>query len=287
MSNAVILVADENYVPHAKHMMVNLRREGQWDGDIAVITGEDANLSEFSTRCIPTLKTSGKGFLTKFYLFNVFLQQWDAVVYLDCDIIVNGPIQKLFDQLEAAELLNDGKKPIIAGKEDIPAKIVFERHAEAAPGGKELLAQLELEFPWVNEPFWNTSTMVFRPDSIHLDTFQQLQSLQERFKEINHPDRQGTDQEIIHLALFHRMIQVKEKLFCYWGLDEYNARGPSASRGWAGNETPVLIHYCRWYAPWIEKKQDMDAYFNHRLKRPCHEIYKENLAAFDSMFPRR
>ncbi len=29
----------------------------------------------------------------------------------------------------------------------------------------------------------------------------------------------------------------------------------------------------------------MEAYFNDKLSRPCHDIYLENLAAFEETFP--
>lgn len=286
MSQAIVLVADDNYIHHAQHMMVNCRREGNWDGDFLLIVPGNTNCSEVESRGIDIYRVPGSGFLTKFWVFDPYLTKWDSVAYLDCDICAVGDLHCLFEQLAASPDLPSGKRPIIAGKQDDTAYMVLERHAAEIAGGDEMLKQLVEEFPWVMEKYWNTSTMIFEPASIEPGTVERLCELQRRFEIINHPSRHGTDQEIIHIALFDRFQQVKDKLFCYWGLDELNARVPSESRGWRGDEVPVIHHFCRWYAPWVNKRPDMDAYFNLRLNRVNHEFYAENVAAFPTVFPR-
>lgn len=284
---AIVLVADDNYIHHAQHMMVNCRREGKWDGDFCLIVPGNTNCSEVECRGIDIFRCPGSGFLTKFWIFDPYLTKWNTVAYLDCDICVVGDLHCLFEQLAASPNLPDGKRPIIAGKEDIPASMVFERNSKLVEGGERMFQELMAEFPWAAEKFWNTSTLIFEPASIEPDTVQKLRELQQRFEPINHPMRSGTDQEIMHILMFQRYQQVKDKLFCYWGLDELNARVPSETRGWRGDEVPAIHHFCRWYAPWIKKTGNMDAYFNLRLNRVNHEFYAENVAAFDSLFPRR
>ena len=142
-------------------------------------------------------------------------------------------------------------------------------------------------FPHIHtaDKMWSTALLLWEPESIPNDTIEQLRALQEEFKVCNDPEKGGTDEQIIDLLLHNHMAQVGEKGWCFWGLDEENARVPSIARGWRGGEIPVVLHYGRWYAPWIKKKQDMDAYTVPRLNRVCHEFYAENLAKFEEMFP--
>ena len=49
-------------------------------------------------------------------------------------------------------------------------------------------------------------------------------------------------------------------------------------------DIPVGVHFCRWHSQWINKKDNMDAYWNHRLNKSNYDIYQENLSLFNSIF---
>ncbi len=288
MSDKVILlVADDKFLPHAKHVMVNCRREGQWDGDFALIVPEGTDTQGVEGRGISILRVRTTGFLAKFHIFSDYARLWSTVLYLDCDVIVLSNLAPLIQQLADYEPLDDGYKPIIADAEDGPAWMVWERAAHGLPSGRHnTFIALVREYHCVLEQFWNTSVLLFDPHSIPTGTVERLQSIQYKYQLINNQDEEGTDQQIIHIALYDRIRKVKRKLFCFWGLDENNARVVSESRGWDGTEVPIILHYARWYAPWIVKKPDTDAYSNNRLDRVCHEFYAENVQAFDQEFPK-
>jgi len=283
----ILLVADEKFLPHTKHVMVNARREGKWGGDFALLVTEETDTSEFENRGIDIHRVQSSGFLTKFHIFAEYYRKWSTVLYLDCDVIILSDLAPLVKQLDDYELLPNGDKPIIADAEDGPAWMSFERAAHGLPSARHTtFMALVREYQSVLEQFWNTSILLFDPHSIPDGTPKRLQAIQDKYQLINNQDEEGTDQQIIHVALYDRIRKVKRKLFCFWGLDENNARVVSETRGWDGTEVPIILHYARWYAPWVEKKADMDAYANNRLNRVCHEFYRENTQAFEEEFSR-
>lgn len=288
MSDKVILlVADETFLPHTRHVFVNCKREGGWNGDYALLVPEQTDTSEYEGRGIDIVRAPAEGFLTKFHVFGDYFRRWSTLLYLDCDVIVLSSLTPLVEQLAAYELLEDGSQPIIADMEDGPAWMVFERAAHGLPSARhKTFMALVREYQTVLEQFWNTSVLLFNPYSIPAGTPERLQAIQDKYQLINNQDEEGTDQQIIHVALYDRIRKVKEKLFCFWGLDENNARVASDTRGWRGDEVPIVLHYARWYAPWIEKTEGMEAYANNRMDRVCYEFYLENVQAFDKEFPK-
>jgi hypothetical protein len=286
---AIVLVADDNFLPHAKSLMVNCRRQGKFDGDFCLIHPAGVDVGDMERRGIVTMPAPADGFLAKFWVFSSWLQRWQQVFYLDCDIVVQDDIQRAFDQLTASEALPDGTKPIIADIEDGPAIDTWRRMdpQAATPEHEALYAELIRRYPGVPQKFWNTAFLLFEPASIPAGTVERLVNCQLEFSVTNLPANGGTDQQIIHAVLFNRFREKREKLFCFWGLDEPENRGPSAGRGFVGGEHPVAVHFCRWYAQWIPKTPDMAAYRSERLGVVLREFYLRNLADFEAVFPVR
>lgn len=289
MSDKVLIfVADEKYLPHYKALAVNCRREGQYDGEYCMIVPHGMDTNDLETRGFRVFRTNLKGFLAKFDVFNPFFRRWKQAMYMDADIIVQLPMQPLFDQLTNWPLNVFGKKNIIASREEVPVFMGWQVRDPDWDKHTFIYETMRDRFPhfFSQDKMWNTAVMLFEPESIPEDTVQRLCDLQDEFGECNIQEKGGNDEPIIDLLLHNRISQVAEKGWCYWGLDNENARVMSISRGWRGDEVPVMLHYCRWYAPWVVKKPDMDAYLQLRLNKPCHEFYQENLDAFDTVFPR-
>jgi len=277
--NVLILVADDNYVPHAQALMVGCAREGGWDGDYCIIMPEGCDGTDFEKRGIYVLHVPDKGFLAKFHIFSPYFRKWSSAFYLDCDILIQGPIQRAFEQLERTGT------DIICDKEDTPAIMSWEIWDKKHTEHQALYDEMQADFPSLCEPIWNTAWVLFKPAAIETDMVDKLHALQTRFAVCNPIEEGGTDQQIIDLLLHNRITHVQEKLFCYWGHDEPQSRVLSRFRGWTGDETPIMLHYCRWYAPWVKKDKTADAYLNRRLKRSCYDIYTENLNSFEEVFP--
>lgn len=275
----VIFVADAAYLSHVKAAMVGCVRQGSWRGDFCLVVPQALDVSDFVRRGIRVLPVPDSGFAAKFWIFSDFFCQWSACLYLDCDILVQGRLSLVFDQL------TQNTATIIAGLEDVSSVQSWQVWDREHEQHREVYAQIESEFPWVYERMFNTSAILFTPQAIETETVQRLRVLQERFAVANPIGYGGTDQQIINLLLHNQMIEVRDKLFCYWGSDEPQSRVLSGYRGWTGQEVPVVLHYTRWYAPWVPKEPGADAYEIRRLSRVCHELYAENLAAFHQEFP--
>jgi len=292
----IIFVADEAYCPHYRALAVNCRNEGQYEGDFLWIVPDDADdwAKDLERRGFRVLSVSDRGFLAKFQIFNPYLRNWEQAMYLDADVIVQRPLQSLFDQLTAwpreADAASFGafhRKRIIACREEVPVFMGWQIWDKEWKDHTAIYEDMSKRFPHVltADKMWNTAILLYEPVSIPNDTIERLRLYQNEFAICNDPTKGGTDEPIIDLLMHNQMAQVGEKGWCYWGLDEHNARVPSISRGWLGEEIPVILHYTRWYSAWINKPPDTDAYMQHRLGRPCHDIYLDNLAAFENTFP--
>ena len=306
MSDRVIVfVADTKFLPHVKSLAVNCRREGQFAGDFLLIHPDDLNASDMVAGGFASLPVPDRGFLQKFNLFHPFLKRWRQALFLDADCMVQRPLSLIWEQLDAAEPIGGGK-PILADKEEMPAflswktwdadheahglKVIQNPDTSLSPVLTEgsIYHRITQRFPHVaSERMWNTSMIAWEPASVLDDTVEQLRTLQAEFGECNRPEKGGTDQQIIDLLLHHRIRLMPRKLFVYWGLDEFASRVPSAGRGWDGTEIPTVVHYARWYAPWLIKAPKADAYDNNRIGNGvvCYDFYRRNLADFESVFP--
>jgi hypothetical protein len=307
---AIVFVADAKFLPHTKSLAVNCRRQGEFTGDFLWIVPDDMfapNVYDLTSRGAAVLPVADRGFLMKFNLFHPYLKRWRQVLFLDADCMVQRPLSLVFDQLDAVPPLPnaDGRTPILADREEMPAFMAWQtwdpdheahgmrvevqpdtsKKAIVTPG--TIYGRLSERYPHVlTERMWNTSMVAWHPGDIPDDTVDQLRALQAEFGECNRPEKGGTDQQIIDLLLHQRIRLMPNKLICYWGLDEKASRVPSASRGWVGGEIPAVIHMARWYANWIVKASNADAYFNDRLGVVNHEHYLKCLEDFETVFPR-
>ncbi len=294
MSDQVIsFVANDAYLPHAKSVMVNCRRQGSYTGDFCMISPQGCAV-DFEQRGINVLRVPDDqwSFLTKFWAFTPFFHRWKQAFCIDLDIIVQGPLQKVFDglgpRLPTMGLnLEDGS--ILLGLQ------YWDTQSGAGPEAHpELYERLIARFPHVTQRMFNMAFMFYEPASIPVDTKDKLLAIHEEFKDLN---PSNADQMVINLLLYDRMEEVTKDYFGFCGFDWPMNYIPSEFRKWRGDEVPVLLHFCRWSAPWIEKPftngpgwtpddaNQMLGYWNHRLGRPCFDVYQENLAAFEQEFP--
>ncbi len=297
MSDTVIVfVADEKYLPHYKALAVNCRMEGEYTGDFLFIVPDTGGpwVQDLVDRGFHILEVPDKGFLAKFNIFHPYLRKWKQAFYIDADVIIQLPLQPLFDQLTAWPRENDSakfgeyhRKKLISSREEVPTFMGWQVWDKEWESHTEIYESMRGRFPhmFTADKMWSTALLIWEPASIPDGTVQALRGLQEEFFVCNDPSKGGTDEQIIDLHLHNQMAQVSEKGWCFWGLDEDDSRVKSIARGWRGDEIPIAIHYGRWYAPWVVKTPDMDAYDAPRLGKVCHEFYAENLAAFENEFP--
>ena len=277
IKSVIVLVADEKYLPHAKSTMVNCRRQGQWKEDFCLILPPSIDAKYFTDRGIAVFHDNAPSYYRKFAIFDEYFNQqymtqwqtpeyrWDAVLYMDEDVLVQNPLAPLIHEAGWCTVSAD-REPFTQGHAfthwTTPEKM-------QEPKAKELF-----DWMWANYdpdgPQYTTCVLAYRPRTLPAGIRQTMTDLWQKLAPINTHVVKGTDQPIINLALAGKFERFRSDLACYW------------RSAW---DDTVIVHYCSGYAPWIEKTPKMNAYFNFKLGRPCHDIYQENLAAFEQEFP--
>ena len=288
--NVIVILADQAYLPHAKSLMVNCRRQGNWQGDLCLLTAGDWDTSELrlQSRGISVLPSPDAQFthITKFWIFTHYFRKWKRLLYLDCDCIVQGDLNQAFDDMAAklpAILCDGGMEP--EGGTVLGNWEHFDRLAGPGPESHpELYERMKARYSCMDKLVFTMDACFFAPDAIPPRTVDELQAVAEEFKEAN---LFGTDQAVVNLVLYDKMAPMTKDICTWFAFDEPANRVPCPARGWRGDEEPVILHYWNMYAPWIPKTPDAGGYFNHRLGRICLELYQENLAAFEEVFPVR
>lgn len=83
MSNSVIvLVANDAYLPHAKSLMVNCVRQGNWKGDFCLVSAEDCDPGDLERRGIWVMRPPEAKWtmLTKFWILRLVLEMGATAV---------------------------------------------------------------------------------------------------------------------------------------------------------------------------------------------------------------
>ncbi len=272
----IVFVADENYSDHVKSIAANCRIQGNYTGEFAVICPPNSQVSaDFKRYGFNVLERDSKTFFRKFYVFDEYFKQWDKVLYLDCDVVVQDDLENIFKLLE----IDDTK--IWMDTEDSTTMLSFWRDTKQGEH-KHLYDAMREKYPHVDNQTFNTCLMLFNPKYIPNGTPQKLIEIQEEFREVNNPDEWGTDQQILNLLFWHQGRKIADKLIVFWGLAEPQNDVDSEYRMYKKGDIPTAIHLSRWYSQWIKKTPDMDAYFNHKLQKPNFDIYIENLELFNS-----
>ncbi len=281
--SVILLVGSEGYLPHAKALFVNCVLQGEWKGDFCFMCDSSCDTSSIENRNIAIHKTEETSWTNaiKFRIFSQHFSTWNYLLYLDCDILIQGDLNHCCEQMQP-------RLPKILCDSSSQASILddwkhFGKLAGAEPESHpEAYQRLRERFPHIDSPILASSTMFFSPGDIPENAVDDLFAVQADFVDIN----PGCyDQQVMNLTLYDRM-EAMTKYRCSWfAFDDPGNRVACPERHWLGDENPEIIHYWGMYAPWIVKTPDAGAAHNHRLDRVCHELYAENLEAFERIFP--
>jgi lipopolysaccharide biosynthesis glycosyltransferase len=274
MKDIIIFAIDDNYIDYVKSVSVNCREQGAYTGDFAIVCTDGSMVPE-NFPSFTIMSTLSKGFFLKFDIFDSAFKYYDRAIYLDCDVIVQDNIYRLFDLLKKGDLWMD--------TEDLTTMETFWRD-EKKEEHPEVYALMNEKYPHVKNITFNSSVIVFNPQAIPDNTPRKLADIQKEIEPSNKVSEGGTDQQVINLYFGDKIKKIPEKMACFWGCDEPQNQRYSESRGWIGDERPVILHMSRWYAQWIEKTDNMDAYYNHKLKIPCFDLYIQNLTKFNDQW---
>lgn len=265
MKNVLVIAANDKYIQHAKSLFANAMKEGQWKGDYCLITDQvnDPEVIKMQNKgiIIKDVKSENQSFYLKFNIFDVFFKHWKKIVYLDCDVMIYRPL----------ELITDLPDILYGDMEEWSVKMYFSNWSEHSyyENGftgidKELLNELESEFPSINNFGYNCGTMVFDSDLIQNDTLKLLNFYRNKYQKINKHTGNvyGSDMPIINLLMLNKWTQIPDNMISYWTRQD---------------QRTVFSHFCHWHAPWL---------FNMTspLGKTYVEIYNENLEYFENNF---
>jgi hypothetical protein len=268
LTACIVLVADDAYLPHAKSVMVNCRRQGKWTGDFCIVMPPDAKAATpdyFKRRGVNVLTDDEPTYYRKFAIFDAFFEKWDIVLYMDCDVLVVNPLEPLLHEVQWGQVLADRELFTLRHAFTYWAKPEFLAKPETVAEFDRLWAEFSPDYQQ-----FNTGVLVYHPRTMIPDMRAKLRAMRERLAPINTHVVKGTDQPIINLVLYNRFASIRSDMVAYWRHE------------WAGS---IIVHTCSGYAPWIAKQPGMDAYASEVLQRPMHDLYLEHLAAFEKEFP--
>ena len=291
MSDGVLLlVASESHLDHAKALLVGAKRTGCWQGDFCLLCPKDTNTESIDGRGIYIALSRFAGWTNriKHEIFWTEFQNWKRLLYLDLDVLIQRDLNKsVAETFQPGKILMEGSQALEGG---LGTTILQDwEHFATISGVDEQtraagLARLRARHLHVDRPLFASSVMLFNPADVPDDTVESLLEADAEFADLN---PRGYDQQVMNLVLYDRMAALP-KAFATWApFDTISHRVTSEARGWRGDEFPAIVHFWGQFAPWIEKAPDTWSYFNNRLGKPCLDVYRENLAAFDETFPRK
>jgi len=136
--NVIALCTNNAYLDKAKRTIDEIRRKGQWTGDLVLFHDSELdNLSQLKEEYTLTLKKFPKIDTSKveqeldnnksakyknlrakmfqyfkFNIFNTYFKQWDSVLYIDVGMHIMNPLQRFFDlDIKGKLLANSDSQP--------------------------------------------------------------------------------------------------------------------------------------------------------------------------------
>lgn len=235
MKNVIIIAIDANYIQHAKYNINNIRHFVE-ELDIVILHDRKNSdkikleLKNFNVifHSVDALKINEGAFYIKYYLFDTFFKQWENILYIDCDTMISSDIKFLFD------LLNEDNR-IFVDHERCEVLKFFTSGCPMNQENQQIYSNLLKEDSIFSQGF-NSGILLYKSSLIEEDTVQKLHNLHEKYIKINKHVESGTDQPIINLLFAKISKQVPENYFSFFG---------------DMTDKTIIIHFCRWYAPWI------------------------------------
>lgn len=192
----LVTLADANFVEQAKQLFSSAYFNSGWQGDYMLLAGglsaEDAawfeskGISVYAPPLLSDFPVGVKSYppivLSKLYLFTEYFKQWNRIVFLDADIIVRAPL----DRLSRLDGFNAPKIETFWLK-------------DAFAGDRSRLEELRKFCPLRGRPF-STGVMVFNTELIHGNTFKELTELYPKYKDLY----QYHDDAILNLYFYKK-----------------------------------------------------------------------------------
>lgn len=250
----LVLVADDNYMNHAKSLFYNIKNTGKWKGDLCLITPSELDTEDkktFDNHNINILKVKEKSYYNKFFIFDEYFRKWDKVLYLDCDIFIFREMNEIFD-MQVEENI------IYASVDNDKLYTHFCQGWEHKTKLK-VLNNLNGIYTGLMDYAFNTGVLYFNTSMINEFTVIELFKLKEKYTLINnHTNQKGTDQPILNFYFHNRFKEIDNEKFILKGSIDKNV---------------ILAHFYRWFAPWKNETLLIN-------NIPLKNFYESNLKMF-------
>ncbi|MCK9595833.1 glycosyltransferase [Candidatus Pacearchaeota archaeon] len=236
----LVTLADRNFVDAAKQLFSSAYFNAGWKGDYMLLSVgiPDKELEWFRKKGILVKKYNllrktkigaskrNPVVLSKFNLFNEEFKKWRNIIYLDADIIIRAPIDKL------------AKVKGFYAVRDISNHLLSEQFCNKKTLSSEdrlLLKELKREYN-ANKFSFNSGVMAFSTEMINEKTFDQLNSLFNKYKQIHNYG----DQPTFNLFFYDKWKSLPPVYNVYSGVSYIKMR---ASKG-------IILHIFGGEKPW-------------------------------------
>lgn len=248
-SSAIAVLSDEGHLEMTKHILYSSYVYGNWQGDYILLAHnvrDQSKLQWFYDRGIEVLPTQdfanvGEVFTpqtsiyySKLRLFHPDCQRWNAILYLDTDMIVQWDINALVDQKGFAAAYDCARFPLIHQFSPRDSRLSEEEYAEVAR---------QLTGYQLSVPAFNAGMMVIDSRNNSIQRYESLMNLVERFKHIS----TFGDQGILNLYFQNRFIPLPYVYNDFYQSDAFNRNGTLKRNSC---DDAVILHLTYPHKPW-------------------------------------
>ncbi len=255
MKSLLVTLADKNYLDQAKQLFSSVYFNAGWQGDYMLLAHEipEEDLAWFREKgilvkeCEPLFHgklVSGYPvtILDKFYLFTPEFKKWDNIVFLDADIIVRYPLDKLAKVRGFNAVLDLGGY-ILDYQFDFNSK------------NSQLFKNTAKKYK-MKTPAFNVGVMAFSSDIINENTFNELKELLNSYEKIS----LYTEQTLLNLYFYKKWKRLNFIYNLYYiEMIRHYYQAPSNIYG-------PIIHFCAEEKPWLEKNPFFNEWKNNLIK---------------------
>lgn len=250
MNNAIVSVANSEYISFFLPLVQSAKAEGKWEGDFCLIVNEKINkdiedqlrfnnIYIFRAKLLPQNPTIH---WYKMYLFDEYFKKWDWILYCDLDVLFLNRIELKLDTKD---------KNILYTKTD---DLSFIQHFTERED-KKVDKILE---KYGNGDAMQTCFLLYHNNLINLGYFQKLYDAflyyycqYKLYKKIY------WDQTIFNIVFYKKWLDLgKEFIAIYPVVKQFNWEGQKIDNPYTDNNdytNTIALHFFHFMAPWTRR----------------------------------
>jgi lipopolysaccharide biosynthesis glycosyltransferase len=248
--NLIVTLANSNYIDQAKQLFSSVYYNSGWDGDYLLLAHEisDKDLKWFKEKniliyeCKKVYDKKINNFhplvFDKFYLFTPYFKQWENIIFLDADIIVNSSLKRLVK-------INK----FLAVKDTLPH--LYSHFYPENTSNTYIYKKLKKRYNLRKKAF-NAGVMAFDTSVIKNETFNNLMSLLDSYDKIIFFAEQAilnlyfynnwcelpviyNVPNFVRLSYSYNVMNLKPAIIHSWGKKKFWLKGSQFNRIWEEN----------------------------------------------------